>query len=360
MNDQIKRVLDKIESFGFEAYVVGGYVRDYLLGIFSTDVDICTNALPKDIINIFEIKKSPIMYGSISFKIDKYNFDITTYRSEEDYSNRKPQVINYVNNLITDIERRDFTINSLCMNSSGQIIDLLSCEKDIDNKIIRVIGDTEKKLTEDPLRILRAVRFSITLGFELDSKIINFINKNKNLIDSLSFTRKMEELDKIFSSKNVQYGLNLLKELNLLDVLNINYDNIVVVSDLLGIWAQIDFSDKYQFTKSSLNTISLIRKIVLSGSVTNYNLLCDGLYVCMVAGQILGLSKEDINRRFNELKLKKVNDLCIKQIDIINILMCEPSSRIKLIYNDVLKKVLDCELDNNLEDIKNYILNNWK
>ena len=192
MNNKIKKVLNKLEENGFEAYIVGGFVRDFLMGVASTDVDICTNALPKDIINIFDIKKVPVSYGSVSLSCDEYNFDITTYRTESNYENRRPQNIEYTNNLLEDIKRRDFTINTICMNKDGKIFDYLSGQNDILNKQIKVVGDINTKFIEDPLRILRAIRFSIILDFNLDITILDFINKNKELIKNLSFTRKKE------------------------------------------------------------------------------------------------------------------------------------------------------------------------
>ena len=295
MNTKIKKVLSKLEENGFEAYIVGGYVRDYILGIYTTDVDICTNALPKDIIRIFDIKKTPISYGSVALSIEDYNFDITTYRTESNYANRRPQNIEYTNNLLEDIKRRDFTINSLCMNKDGKIFDYLNASEDILNKKIKVIGDLETKLNEDPLRILRAIRFSIILEFDLDPSIINFIHNNKDLIKSLSFTRKKEELDKIFSHKNALKGLNILKELDLLDVLSIKYDNIIVIPDLLGIWAQITFDEKYPFSKNNLQLIKKIRKIISYGKITNKMLFEEDSYIIMVSAQILNYDQTEIN-----------------------------------------------------------------
>jgi hypothetical protein len=359
MKPEIQNILNKIEANGYEAYVVGGFVRDYYLGIETEDVDICTNALPKDVLDIFNIKKETT-YGSISFKKGKYNFDITTYRKENDYVNRKPQTIEYTNNLILDIKRRDFTINSLCMNSSGQVFDYLNGLEDINNKIIRVIGQTSLKLTEDPLRILRAIRLAIILDFKLDEEIISFIKDNKILLKSLSYTRKKEELDKIFSSKNVLNGLNFLKELDLLSTLEIEYDKIVVVPDLLGIWAQINFSEKYPFTKNNLSIIKSIRKILEVGKITNYTLFKEGLYISLVAGEILGYDKKQISQMYHNLKVKSSKDLVIKPKNIIDILNIKPSFRIKMIYEDILNKVIDNKLDNDYEKIKMYILNNWK
>lgn len=359
MNNKLRRVLKKIEENGFEAYIVGGYVRDHILGIDSTDIDICTNALPKDIIKIFKVTSKP-EYGSFSINDGKYVFDITTYRSESNYVDRKPQNVEYVDNLITDINRRDFTINSLCMNTKGQIIDLLNGRKDIDKRIVKVIGDLDKKLTEDPLRILRAIRFAIVLDFKLDDDIINFIKNNKYLIETLSFTKKKEELDKIFSSKNAEAGLKMLRDLDLLKVLGLDYYKINVVPDILGIWAQIDFDERYPFTKSSLEVIKKIRLIIKNRNIDKLTLYKNDLYVLIVAGEIIGYKRKEITKMFSMLPIKSLSDLKITTEVIVSILDIKPSIKIKQIYEDLELKVLNNELKNNNNAIKKYILKNWK
>lgn len=360
MNLEIKSILDKIEENGYEAYVVGGYVRDYLLGINSIDVDICTNATPKEIIKILNIKKETINYGSINIQGNEYNFDITTYRKELSYDGHKPVKIEYINNLITDVQRRDFTINSLCMNKDGKIFDFLNAMEDLKNKKVKVIGNTEKKLMEDPLRILRAIRLAIVMDFNLDEEIILFIINHKKLIKALSFTRKKEELDKIFSSKNVLKGLQLLKDLDLLWALDINYDKIVEVPDIIGIWAQIDFNNNYPFTKVNINNIKKIRSIVLKKRIDSYVLFKNGLYLSTVAGYILGYDIKEINNNYKKLVIHNPKELAITNKDIINCLNIEPSPKIKIIYEDILRKVLDNNIPNDSLIIKDYILTNWK
>lgn len=360
MNIEIQNILKKIEDYGYEAYIIGGYVRDYLLNIESTDIDICTNALPKDIIKIFNVKKETSSYGSITIHDGKYNFDITTYRKENNYQNRKPQNIEYTNNLLDDIKRRDFTINSICMNSEGQIFDYLNGQNDIYSRVIRVIGNTYEKLSEDPLRILRAIRFSIILDFDLDEEIISFIKNYKQLVSTLSYTRKKEELDKIFASKNIEKGLNILKEYNLLPYLSIEYDKIVCVPDLLGIWAQIDYSASYPFNKNNKRIISNIRTVICDGVIDNYTLYKYGLYISSVAGEIIGIDKKEINEKYHKLAIKNENDLAIKQSDIIDILSFKPSIKIKRIYKDLIINVIYNKLDNDYETLKDYIITNWK
>lgn len=359
MNNSIKKILNKLEKNGFEAYVVGGYVRDYLLNITSYDVDICTNALPKDIIKVFKIKKGVSNYGSIGFKIGKYNYDITTYREDGEYNNHKPKSIKYVDNLLIDLKRRDFRINSICMNSEGKIFDYLDGKKDIHNKLIKTIGNTYVRLNEDPVRILRAIRFAIILDFNLDEEIVSFIKNNKNLLKVISYTRKKQELEKILTSKNAVKGLNYLKDLELLDELEIKYDKIVNVSDILGMWAQMEFSLKYQFTKQSLTIINQIKEIVNYGKIDCYVLLKYGLYVSLVAGEILGYSREDINKMDKQMPIHKMSDVKINNSDIMNLLNIEGSPKLKTIYDDIVDEVLKGKVKNNKRDIKKYIIKKW-
>lgn len=359
MNNSIKKILNKLEKNGFEAYVVGGYVRDYLLNITSYDVDICTNALPKDIIKVFKIKKGVSNYGSIGFKIGKYNYDITTYREDGEYNNHKPKSIKYVDNLLIDLKRRDFRINSICMNSEGKIFDYLNGKEDIHNKLIKTIGSTNVRLNEDPVRILRAIRFAIILDFNLDEEILNFIKNNKDLLKSISYTRKKQELEKILTSKNAVKGLNYLKELELLDELEIKYDKIVNVSDILGMWAQMEFSLKYQFTKQSLTIINQIKEIVSYGKIDTYILLKYGLYVSLVAGEILGYSREDINKMDKQMPIHKISDVKINNNDIMNLLGIDGSPKLRVIYYDIVDEILKGKVKNNKRDIKKYIIKKW-
>ncbi len=357
MNSKIKKILETLENSGYEAYIVGGYVRDTLLKIKTTDIDICTNALPKDIIKIFNTKGTNITYGAITLNDGKYNFDITTYRTESNYDKRVPLNIEYVDDLLLDLKRRDFTINSLCMDKKGNIIDLLNATKDLNNKLIKSIGNTNIKLTEDPLRILRALRFKVILNFELDEEIKTFIKENKGLIKTLSYTRKKEELNRMFASNKAKDALNLLKEYNLLDELEINFTEIKNTNDILGVWAQLDYSDNYNFSKSSKDIINKIREIIKLNKIDNDILYKYGLYISMVAGEILNLNPKEINKRYANLKIKTITDLNIKSEDILKI---KPSYKINEITKDLIKKINNNELNNNYKDIKKYIINKWK
>ena len=167
------KFLKTIEDNGFEAYIVGGFVRDYILGIESNDVDICTNAKPSDIRKIFKDKCLPNQeYGSVVVIVKNVRFEVTTFRREITYiDNRKPVEFEYIDSLLEDLQRRDFTINTICMDKDKNIIDVLSGKNDILRREINTVGNSFDKLSQDSLRILRAIRFATVLDFKLSSDV---------------------------------------------------------------------------------------------------------------------------------------------------------------------------------------------
>lgn len=362
MNNKIITVLKKIQDAGYEAYVVGGFVRDLLLGIESYDVDVTTNAEPKAIKDIFNLSNdTKDNYGSVLIKDKLYNYDITTFRKELKYENRRPVEFEYTDSIEEDIVRRDFTINSLYIDTNGEIHDLVNGREDIENRIIRVVGNIEDKMLEDPLRILRAIRFAANLDFDLEKNLKHFIMQNKQLLQTLSFTRKKEELDKIFRSQNKLKGIELLKELNLCDILEIDInDNIVDCSNPLGIWAQINASDNYQFKNSDIDTIELIKKVLDYGIIDNIVLYEYGLYPSVIAGEILDINQALISEEYKNLPIYSQKDIKINGDQIIELLGIEPGSIIKDIISDVELNILNGTLNNDEEDIKEFINNNWR
>ena len=272
MQKIIKQILNKIENVGYEAYVIGGYVRDLLVGISSYDIDICTNATPKELMMIFPNASSKNL-GGIDFKVKEYHIEITTYREEIKYKNRKPIEFNYINNLVKDLERRDFTINAICMNSQGEIIDLVGGIEDLSNLKVKMIGDPTFKIKEDPLRILRAIRLATHLNFNLDSPLYKAIEENSQLILELSNVRIKEELDKILLSNHVKKGLNLLNELGIMNLLNIsNWQDIIPVKNLEGMYAQIKINYNIPFTKEEKSNITSIRRIINANELDKFTI----------------------------------------------------------------------------------------
>ena len=359
MNDTARLILNKINESGFQAYLVGGYPRDLYLGRESTDFDICTNATPKDLTEIFgDVKQHLEQYGSVTVYLNNLRFEITTFRKDIKYiNNRKPIEIEYINNLEDDLKRRDFTMNTMCLDSEGNLIDLLNGKIDIDNKVIKTVGEADKKISEDSLRILRAIRFATTLDFELDPALKVAIVNNKDLLTTLSYYRKKEELDKIFASTNSKYGINLIKELGLSNVLDLsNTSKVVSTTYPIGIWAQLDCVDKYDFNKTEKDTITKINELLELDVFDNNNLYKYGLYISTIVGEIKGLDIKRINEMYNSLYIHNKTEIKIEPTEICKILNKKPGKYLKDIINDIEYKLINKKIENDNDALKAYII----
>ena len=350
------KVLNIIEDNSYEAYIVGGFVRDYIMGIKSNDVDITTNARPKDLIKIFpNANIDNEVYGSVTVYLNNIRFEITTYRDDGNYlDNRHPDTINYVNDLKTDLKRRDFTINTICMDKAGNIVDLLGCRSDIDNKIIKTVINPLESFKIDSLRILRAIRFATTLDFELDKEVKEAIIQSKYLLKDLSINRKKEELDKIFSSPNIEKGIRLIKELGLIDVLFLeNINKIRLCSQVIGIWTMLEVDDIYPFTRNELNLMKDIRNAIKNNPLAYTTLYYYDLYPCIVAGEIIGISKKEIMDNYNSMPIHKRSDIVVDSYDLIDYLNIEDGPIMSKLWKELELNILNLEVSNTKEDLLN-------
>jgi tRNA nucleotidyltransferase (CCA-adding enzyme) len=362
MNETALKVLKKINSNGYQAYLVGGYPRDIYIGRNSMDFDICTSATPKELKEIFGGTMLPTEeYGSVTLILNNIRFEITTFRKDIKYlNNRKPIEIEYVDNLLDDLKRRDFTMNTMCIDSNGNLIDLLDGKEDINDKVIRTVGNANMKIYEDSLRILRAIRFATTLNFVLDEDLKEAIKRHKDLLKSLSYYRKKEELDKIFSSTNSAYGIRLIKELGLDEPLELyNLDKLIPTTYLIGIWAQLDVVDKYKFNNTEKESIESINEL-MDKDILNYNNLYKyGLYISTIVSEIKGIDKKIINERYNSLYIHNKTEIKIEAKEICELLCRKPGKFLKEIFNDLEYKIVNKLLENDKEKIKQYILENY-
>lgn len=353
-------VLKKIEDFGFSAYLVGGCVRDYCMKRESSDIDICTNAKPKDLVNIFEDAILPKeKYGAVTIYYKNVRYEITTFRKELKYENRRPVEIEYIDDLNLDLQRRDFTVNALAMDSNGNIIDLFNGIKDIKSKVIRSLGDANLKFKEDPLRILRAIRFATVLNFKMDTNILSSICDNAYLLKEISYDRKKVELVKIFSSSNAKYGIRLLKSLNVDKYLDFRLDKLRITSDVIGIWAQLDVCDVYPFSKIEKDMLNDIIKIVNNKSIGKYEIYKYGLYKTCIAAEILGINKKVIVNMDRKLPIRSRKDIDFSTYDAKKLLDIKEGKWIKDLFDDLEIKILNKKLKNKKDNIKEYILKNY-
>ena len=362
MLDVALKVLEKIEEHGFKAYIVGGFVRDYILGNSTNDVDICTDATPRDIKDIFENITLPKMdYGAVRLDIKKHRFDIMTFRKEISYyNNRKPMEVEYIKDLEADLRRRDFTMNTLCMDKDGNIIDLLDGKNDIENRVINTVGESISRFVEDPLRILRAVRFYTTLDFELGEEVRLAIIQTKGELSRLSFQRKKDELDKIFCHTNVKRGIDLLVELGIDKELGLDFKRVVYNTDLVGVWSSIEVVGDYPFTKNEKELIETIREVRDLNNLDPHVLFKYGLYANLIAGSLNGTDRKDIANKYESMPIKHKDDVSISPKQIMEVLNMEPSKKIKEIYEDLINNILCGKVLNNYEDIVDYLISTYK
>ena len=222
--ENVIKIASLLRENGFEAYAVGGCIRDALMGREPADWDLTTNATPYEMIEIFsrsDIKTIPtgLKHGTVTLLIGNNTYECTTYRIDGEYNDsRHPENVTFTRNIGNDLGRRDFTINALAGNplsSENQIVDLFSGMSDIEDKIVRCVGDPQKRFSEDALRILRAVRFSTVLGFELDCDTERAAEELGERLEYVSAERKSIELEKILLSDNADCGIELLLKLKL-------------------------------------------------------------------------------------------------------------------------------------------------
>lgn len=199
-------ILEKLNDSGFEAYLVGGCVRDMLMDRPIHDHDITTNALPEQIIAVFsELSVIPtgLKHGTVTVLYEGEPFEITTYRIDGEYSDsRRPDSVEFTDSLTADLSRRDFTMNAIAMDRHGTLIDPFGGAQDILRKVICCVGDPEKRFAEDALRIMRCIRFASQLGFTIDRDTENAVHRMKDRLGLVSAERIRTELDKLLCGKN--------------------------------------------------------------------------------------------------------------------------------------------------------------
>ena len=202
------KAINMLENAGFSAYAVGGFVRDSLLGFTPFDIDISTDATPSQTEEIFSgytVVKTGIKYGTVTVVIDSTPLEITTFRSEGDYSDRRrPDSVDFIGDVKADCSRRDFTINAMCYNQSVGLLDFFGGKEDFDSKVIRCVGRPEERFSEDPLRMLRALRFSAVLGFGIENETEKAIFENSHLLANIPAERVYQELLKTLCGKNIK------------------------------------------------------------------------------------------------------------------------------------------------------------
>ena len=205
--EKVNTIIKTIQAAGFEAYAVGGCVRDSILGRVPDDWDITTSAKPQEIKSLFKRTiDTGIEHGTVTVMLGKEGFEVTTYRIDGEYEDsRHPKEVTFTSNLREDLKRRDFTINAMAYNDEVGLVDIFEGIPDIERKIIRCVGDAKERFTEDALRMMRAVRFSAQLGYSIDEGTKEAIKELAPTLQRISAERIQVELVKLVTSGNPDY-----------------------------------------------------------------------------------------------------------------------------------------------------------
>ena len=194
-------LLDRLAAHGFAGYPVGGCVRDFLLGKIPGDYDLTTSATPQEMLQVFKDYRcieTGLQHGTLTVVSEGNNVEITTFRTDGEYrDNRHPTEVTFTRDLADDLSRRDFTVNAMAYGQTEGIVDLFGGKEDLQNKIIRCVGDPDRRFNEDALRIMRALRFASTLGFEIEKNTADSIHRNAHLLANISVERIFVELKKL-------------------------------------------------------------------------------------------------------------------------------------------------------------------
>lgn len=233
----VEKIMANLESCGFEVFAVGGCIRDSLLGKTPSDWDLCTNASPSEVISAFDEYKlilTGMKHGTVAVKTGKNIVEITTYRTDGGYSDgRHPENVKFIGTIEEDLKRRDFTVNAIAYNRRKGIKDIFDGVDDLSIGVIRCVGKPEERFKEDALRIMRAIRFSAVLGFDIDEKTKKAVFEYKYLLSRISKERLMSELDKIMLSDNAEKSLDTYKDIfEFIFKMCINTDDIHTIKSL--------------------------------------------------------------------------------------------------------------------------------
>ena len=308
----VEKILDTLHKNDYEAYIVGGCVRDSLLYISPKDYDITTDANPEQVKSLFEKSiDTGLKHGTVTIMIDGLGYEVTTYRIDGEYSdNRRPDSVKYTKSLEEDLKRRDFTINAMAYNHKKGLIDYNGGLNDINKRIIRCVGDADKRFNEDALRMMRCIRFSAQLGFDIEPDTYYAIAKNHNLLGNISNERIREELNKILLYDPQK--IKLLIETKLIDIIIPEYVPCVGLSQD-NPYHLYDVSDHIIYSVSTIEAVLHLRLTMLFhdiGKAKTKSVDENGVghfynhekYSCEIAGIVLKRLKYD-NELIEKVKL---------------------------------------------------------
>lgn len=392
MIDKFKKavpVLEKIEQAGFEAYFVGGSVRDFLLNRTIDDVDIATSAFPEEVKQIFpKTIDVGIKHGTVVVIYKGENYEITTFRTEGEYTDfRRPREVTFIRTLEEDLKRRDFTMNAIAMDKTGMLIDPFSGRMAIKHKIIKTVGEADERFREDALRIMRAVRFISQLSFQIEQETSIAIKKNGHLLSYISIERIYAEFKKIIMGKNRQAAIYYLVEGDLhhfLPKLKSYGKELKQTAQLMStmMWSESEFwaillilikvesvESFLRAWKTPIKTIKTVKQIVKAYELRSKedwneeNIYYTGIEICESAEKIYAMINDlplsdyfkAIRDMYENLPIKCRTELVVSGNDLMEWTSRESGPWIKEMIENIEKAVIHKEVANEKDKIKEWL-----
>nr|WP_206151664.1 CCA tRNA nucleotidyltransferase [Clostridium sp. SM-530-WT-3G] len=376
--EEVKFIIKILIENGYEAYIVGGCVRDSIIGRNINDWDMTTSAEPEKVVELFDkVILTGIKHGTVTVVINNNHYEITTFRSDGEYDdNRHPIKVEFVKTLREDLARRDFTINAIAYNEEYGIQDYFYGISDLNNKIIRTVGDPVLRFNEDALRMLRAVRFSAQLGFTIDENTFESIKKVSSNIVYISKERVRDELNKIILSDNTKFvdlknsklldylipELNYINSDKLLQLNNMKNDIILRLAVLLmnlGEDVAEDVLKRFRYDNNTIrNVILLIKyKDFDLDSTINIKRMLNIIGEDLIYG-LVDIKKAQIILSSDKIKSNKLNsiDKSLSDIkDIINSGQCYSLKQMNINGRDLIE--LGYKKGKNIGEVLNHLLN---
>ncbi|MGI6781244.1 MAG: CCA tRNA nucleotidyltransferase [Acholeplasmataceae bacterium] len=368
-------LLKEFEKLGYQAYIVGGSVRDYILKSDSFDIDIATDATPDEVMQHFKSLPTGIRYGTVTVFFKGSKYEVTTFRKDFVYrDNRRPDKVIFSNNIKDDVKRRDFTVNGMYLDKDMKVIDLIGGQKDLEKKIVKTIGKPDDRFNEDALRMLRAFYLVSKLNFEIDHATLESIKRKKELITKVSAERIYNEIEKIsnhpYSHKALilmiqtgihQYLPGLTKGIVTLATYKINLkgDDFFIGAFFFND-QKIDKFWKLSNKKKKLynNVLSILNTNEKISNELFYQYTFEELKTAGRIGEefnLAGYSEKRFIELYESLPIKDDKELKITNKKIISLVNRKPGHWLTELRNDMIKEILNNRLSNNEEEIYKYI-----
>lgn len=375
-----RQVMQAIEAAGYEAVIVGGAVRDYYLNKPSSDVDVATSALPTEVKAMFkQTVDVGIAHGTVLVLDAGEPIEVTTYRTESTYSDhRRPDEVVFVRSLAEDMQRRDFTMNAMAINTKGELIDLYGGQRDLAAGVIRAVGQAEERFLEDALRMLRAVRFSSQLGFTIETETLAAMQKQAETITQIAAERVQVELSKLWCGAFVEQGVYALVKSQLAQYLPGSFQSadwqLVQTADRLVGWAYFcqlnaDFEatllQKYRCSNKDKAFVkqTLQAAMSLTQGWTDWDYFSFDLEVLQAAYDMAvwqqkppNFSKEAIAERKQRLPIQHKRELVMTGQHLMQWSEKKRGPWLKDVLNQALHNVVAGTLQNNVDELKDWFI----